>query len=113
MDDPINVAYSNLGLDLHMDLAYYESPPGLQLLHCLRFDEDVIGGLSQLLDGYRVAEYVRSVSPSLFHTLATVPCTLQKIHYNRDVPVHMVYRRPHVSLNSCGDIRCAANSCLC
>jgi Taurine catabolism dioxygenase TauD, TfdA family len=61
MDDPINVAYSNLGLDLHIDLAYYESPPGLQLLHCLQFDDDVVGGLSQLLDGYRVAE-VRSYS---------------------------------------------------
>jgi hypothetical protein len=54
--DPINIAYSNASLDLHMDLAYYESPPGLQLLHCLRFDDDVQGGLSQLLDGFRVAE---------------------------------------------------------
>ncbi len=34
--DPINIAYSNAGLDLHMDLAYFESPPGLQLLHCLQ-----------------------------------------------------------------------------
>ncbi len=54
--DPINVAYSNIGLDLHMDLSYYESPPGLQLLHCLQFDEGVMGGLSTLMDGYRVAE---------------------------------------------------------
>jgi hypothetical protein len=54
--DPINIAYSNAGLDLHMDLAYLESPPGLQLLHCLQFDEDIQGGLSQLLDGFRVAE---------------------------------------------------------
>ena len=34
--DPINVAYSSVQLDLHMDLVYFESPPGLQLLHCLK-----------------------------------------------------------------------------
>ena len=34
---PINVAYSTVGLDFHMDLMYYESPPGLQFLHCLRY----------------------------------------------------------------------------
>jgi len=33
---PINIAYSNVALGLHMDLMYYESPPGLQLLHCVR-----------------------------------------------------------------------------
>ena len=33
---PINVAYSNVNLDFHMDLVYYESPPGLQLLFAIR-----------------------------------------------------------------------------
>ena len=33
----INVAYSSAALGLHMDLAYYESPPGYQFLHCLRY----------------------------------------------------------------------------
>ena len=28
--NPINIAYSPVGLDLHQDLAYYESPPGIQ-----------------------------------------------------------------------------------
>ena len=40
---PINVAYSTVGLDFHMDLIYYESPPGLQFLHCLRYDERMHG----------------------------------------------------------------------
>ena len=56
MTNPINVAYSNVGLDLHCDLAYYESPPGLQLLHCLQFDDAIVGGETQLVDGYRAAE---------------------------------------------------------
>jgi hypothetical protein len=34
-----------------------------------------------------------------------VPATLQKIHYHRDVPVHMVYRRPHIAVNLYGDVR--------
>ena len=36
-ENPINIAYSNVKLDFHMDLVYYESPPGLQLLHCIRY----------------------------------------------------------------------------
>ena len=35
--NPINIAYSNAHLGFHMDLMYYESPPGLQFLHCIRF----------------------------------------------------------------------------
>ena len=31
--------YTTEAIGAHMDLCYYESPPGLQLLHCLRFDE--------------------------------------------------------------------------
>ena len=50
-ESPINVAYSSLGLPLHQDLVYYESPPGLQMLHCLKFAGEVDGGESTLLDG--------------------------------------------------------------
>ena len=42
-DNPINIAYSNIALDLHQDLPYYESPPGVQLLHCLKFSASVTG----------------------------------------------------------------------
>ncbi len=42
-DNPINIAYSNIALDLHQDLPYYESPPGVQLLHCLKFSPSVTG----------------------------------------------------------------------
>ncbi len=34
--NPINIAYSSAPLAFHMDLAYYESPPGLQFLHCIK-----------------------------------------------------------------------------
>jgi gamma-butyrobetaine dioxygenase len=34
--DSKNIAYTPLFLGLHMDLMYFEAPPGLQLLHCLK-----------------------------------------------------------------------------
>ena len=40
----INIAYTGEPLAAHMDLCYYESPPGLQLLHCLAFDDGIVGG---------------------------------------------------------------------
>lgn len=35
--NPINIAYSNVPLGLHMDLMYYESSPGIQILHCIKY----------------------------------------------------------------------------
>ena len=35
-EKPTNVAYSTDKLNFHMDLLFYESAPGLQLLHCIR-----------------------------------------------------------------------------
>eukprot|EP01138_Halocafeteria_seosinensis_P003932 gb/GECG01004020.1/.p1 GENE.gb/GECG01004020.1/~~gb/GECG01004020.1/.p1 ORF type:complete len:608 (+),score=63.57 gb/GECG01004020.1/:1-1824(+) len=97
--NPINVAYSNRALDLHHDLAYYESPPGIQLLHCLRFDKEVTGGNSTFMDAHRVAYRLYELDPEAFFVLATVPATFQKIHYAREHPTHMVYKRPHISLS--------------
>ena len=31
--------------------------------------------------------------------LNKVPATFQKVHFNRDRPVYMVYKRPHIELN--------------
>lgn len=96
--NPINAAYSPCFLEGHQDLAYYESAPGLQLLHCTRFDAALVGGESLLLDLSAVAEALRRADPRAFVTLATVPVTLQKVHYAREEPAHMIYRRPAISV---------------
>ena len=31
----INLAYTSVELDLHMDFPYFITPPGVQLLHCI------------------------------------------------------------------------------
>ncbi|KAJ7388315.1 hypothetical protein OS493_038574 [Desmophyllum pertusum] len=97
--NPINIAYSTAGLDYHMDLMYYESAPGLQLLHCLRFDPEVEGGESTFVDSFHVAEEFRKQFPDDFENLVRISGTFQKIHFERDYPVKLVYKRPHIVLN--------------
>ena len=36
MPNPINAAYTSAQLQFHMDLMYYEAPPGIQLLHSIQ-----------------------------------------------------------------------------
>eukprot|EP00057_Strongylocentrotus_purpuratus_P018327 XP_011672801.1 PREDICTED: gamma-butyrobetaine dioxygenase [Strongylocentrotus purpuratus] len=103
-DKPINVAYSSVGLGFHVDLAYYESPPGLQLLHCLQFDDMVLGGESIFLDGFCIAEEFREKFPHHFETLTRVPATFQKFHFERANPAAYIYQRPHINVNRTGQV---------
>lgn len=100
MANPINIAYAPVGLDVHVDLVYYESPPGLQLLHCREFDSHIIGGESTFIDGFLAAEELRRRDPAAFMTLTRVPATFQKVHYDREWPVHIVAARPHIAVDS-------------
>lgn len=93
---PINIAYSDVKLDFHMDLAYYESPPGIQFLHCMRFDDCIEGGDSLFVDAWHAAETLCAKHREDFEILTRIPVTFQKIHSDRDHPVHMTYRRPHI-----------------
>jgi gamma-butyrobetaine dioxygenase len=85
-------------LEPHVDLAYCEAPPGLQILHCAAFDAAVAGGESTLLDGWHAAELLRARDPAAFATLGRVPAGFEKVHYAREVPVHMTAERPHFAL---------------
>ena len=98
-----NIAYTSEALGPHMDLCYYESPPGLQLLHCLQYDADVAGGESLLIDGFAVAEAVRAAAPAAFATLSKVPATFLKDHSRRAKPVLLSYQRPHLAVDRRGE----------
>ena len=95
---PINIAYTPASLDLHVDLAYYESPPGLQMLACRAFDDDVVGGESTFVDGFFAAEELRRRNPEAFSVLTRVPATFCKVHYDRSEPVHIIRQRPHIGV---------------
>lgn len=75
-----------------MDLLYFESPPGLQFLHCIR--NSVTGGSSLFADAFRAATAVRYASDNLFRSLCTFPVPF---HYKNDGH-HYHYTRPTVVL---------------
>ncbi|KAL7531789.1 hypothetical protein ACHAXR_004237 [Thalassiosira sp. AJA248-18] len=89
-----NVAYTSGALCPHQDLAYYESPPGMQLLHCVVMGNGVIGGESTLIDAMAAAYRLREVRPESFEILVKCPATFVK---QRDGAC-MTYRRPHIAL---------------
>uniref|UniRef100_K3WUI5 TauD/TfdA-like domain-containing protein n=1 Tax=Globisporangium ultimum (strain ATCC 200006 / CBS 805.95 / DAOM BR144) TaxID=431595 RepID=K3WUI5_GLOUD len=97
--NPVNIAYTTHHLKHHLDLAYYESPPGFQFLHALRFDETVQGGESTFVDVFAVAQEFRRLHPKHFETFCRVPATFKKHHLNRSNPAIMEYQRPHIQLN--------------
>ncbi|PRP82224.1 hypothetical protein PROFUN_06236 [Planoprotostelium fungivorum] len=74
--DAMNIAYTSTALDPHMDLLYYEAPPGLQFLHCLV--SEAKGGLSTFMDAFQCADIMRTESPDLFNVITRVPTTYHK-----------------------------------
>ena len=100
----INIAYTSTALEPHMDLAYYESPPGIQMLHCLEFSQNIVGGESTFLDTFVLANEFKKLYPEAFETFCRVPATFQKSHVEREHPAQMFYQRPHISTNHDGDV---------
>ncbi len=70
MDDS---AYSNESLRPHTDGTYTLDPPGVQILLCMA--KNGTGGESILVDGFRVAEQVRSEQPDVFKHLSDLTIT--------------------------------------
>jgi gamma-butyrobetaine dioxygenase len=104
VDNPVTVSYSSCSLEPHMDIPMYESYPGVNLLQCVRNDECVDGGESVVIDTLAVVEKLRVTHPHHFATLVRVPATFQRIHYQRENPVNMVYRTPLIHLNGHDEI---------
>ncbi|KAL3872579.1 hypothetical protein ACJMK2_035794 [Sinanodonta woodiana] len=101
---PSNFAYSTVELPVHMDLTYYDTTPGLQFLHCLRFDDTVTGGDSTFVDLFCVAEDFRKQNPTEFEVLVRVPVIFARIHSAREHPVHMITERKIIEVNGIGEI---------
>lgn len=95
-DDPgsNNVAYTSHELCPHQDLAYYESPPGMQLLHCVANGSGVVGGESLLIDAMAAAYRLREIKPESFEILTRCPATFVKQREG----ACMTYRTPHIVL---------------
>jgi len=62
----------------HIDDAFYYSPPGIDVFHCL-VNTDV-GGMSTYVDGFAIAESLRADEPDAFEALTTLPVTHIRRH---------------------------------
>ena len=98
-EKPNNTAYTADGLRNHVDLPYFESPPGYQFLHCLI--NDAKGGMSAAVDGFKVADYLKVNEPDIFNLLKRVMVKFQNDDYTQDST--MVYHAPMISLTKDGD----------
>lgn len=83
-----NIAYTKTFLPLHMDLLYYESPPGLQLLHFIY--NSTAGGENIFSDSFRAALHVKETDPVAYEALKKVPITF---HYDNNNEYYY-YSRP-------------------
>jgi gamma-butyrobetaine dioxygenase len=95
---PNSNAYTALALNCHTDLPNWESPPGIQFLHCL--DNAATGGESVFVDGFKVAEELRRHAPDAFDLLASVPLTY-RFH---DDTVDIRHRAPAIRLDEAGAV---------
>lgn len=98
-----NVAYSTDSLDLHQDLVYHESMPGVQLLHCQSFHNTVKGGLSTFLD---IGVWMRAFKqqyPEDYATLTKIPAAFMKDDMEREEPAQYYYATPHIHENDRGE----------
>ncbi|KAL6450442.1 str8 Dioxygenase str8 [Candida maltosa Xu316] len=84
----VNIAYTNTFLPLHMDLLYYESPPGLQLLHAIQ--NSTLGGENIFCDSFLAAENIRKVDPKAYEALTKIPITYHYDHNNE----YYYFKRP-------------------
>ena len=96
--DPINLAYTPLGLPAHTDNPYRRPCPTVQMLHCLVAADE--GGASRFVDGFAVAEQLRHLDPAAFGTLTTTDVTFR---FHGD-GVDLQARRPLIELDRDGAV---------
>jgi gamma-butyrobetaine dioxygenase len=91
-------AYTAFNLPLHTDLPTRELQPGLQFLHCLVNDAE--GGESIFVDGFAIADALRSEDPASFQALCEIPVEFR----NKDR--HSDYRclAPIIALDALGRV---------
>ncbi|SVD40464.1 uncharacterized protein METZ01_LOCUS393318, partial [marine metagenome] len=79
---PNNSAYTAHALRNHMDLPWFENPPGYQFLHCLINEAE--GGNSSAVDAFAVADYLRKNEKEIFESLVSVPLKFKDNDYTQE-----------------------------
>jgi gamma-butyrobetaine dioxygenase len=97
--DPANLADTNLGLQAHTDNPYRDPAPGLQILACLR--NNVEGGESILVDGFKVVERLKDEEPGRLDLLAR---RCARFEYSGGEGVRLRSKRPIIELGPDGEL---------
>ncbi len=96
---PNNSAYTAHALQNHMDLPWFENPPGYQFLHCLI--NSAKGGDSSAVDAFAVAEYLKNNDRDTFDTLTKIPLKFRDKDYTQEA--HRSFYGTAISLTKDGD----------
>ena len=96
--NPTNLAFTSATLTGHTDNPYRHPVPTLQLLHVL--NNNVDGGDSTLVDGFRVAEQLRADAPDQFAVLASTLVTFRFASDDADLS----HEATIIETNARGDI---------
>ncbi|MCZ4280699.1 gamma-butyrobetaine dioxygenase [Kiloniella laminariae] len=97
--NPVNLAYTGLGLQAHTDNPYRDPVPTLQLLACLENSAD--GGESMVVDGFKAAQVLRQESPESFDLLARFPV---RFEYAGADDIRLRAKRPMIELGPDGEL---------
>ena len=79
---PNNSAYTAHALRNHMDLPWFENPPGYQFLHCLINSAN--GGDSSAVDAFAVADYLKNNEKDTFDILVNTPLKFRDKDYTQE-----------------------------
>jgi [2-(trimethylamino)ethyl]phosphonate dioxygenase len=96
--DPINLAYTAMGLQVHTDNPYRDPVPGLQLLHCLADASE--GGDSLVVDGFAAALALKAEAPEAFDLLTRRPARFAYA----DARTRLEAKAPMIGLGADGEL---------
>ena len=97
--NPVNLAYTGLGLQAHTDNPYRDPVPTLQILYCL--ENSAEGGDSMVVDGFRAALKLRDEMPEGFDLLSR-HCA--RFEYSGSAGVRLSSRKPMIELAPDGEL---------
>jgi gamma-butyrobetaine dioxygenase len=97
--NPVNLAYTGLGLQAHTDNPYRDPVPTLQVLACL--ENSAEGGENMVVDGFAAALRLRDEDPEGFACLCRHPA---RFSYSGSSGVRLTSRRPMIELSPDGEL---------
>lgn len=97
--NPVNLAYTGLGLQAHTDNPYRDPVPTLQILYCL--EDTVEGGESKVVDGFMAAQVLRKEDSTHFDLLSRY---CGRFEYAGSEGVRLRTKKPMIELAPDGEL---------